>query len=139
MNNKVVAYITRKRDGNMELLVFTHRDFPEAGLQVPAGTVEEGEMPEQALWREVSEETGRAGFAFVRHIATYDYCDVLTQKTYLRHVYHLSAPADLPDCWQYGERYGTPEQITFEFFWVALQPLPVLSGGFGDYLHALSD
>ena len=51
---KVVAYITR----GDELLVFTHRDSPEAGVQVPAGTVEEGETLDAAVLREVHEETG---------------------------------------------------------------------------------
>ena len=38
-----------------ELLVFRH---PLAGIQVPAGTVEFGEAPEQAVIREVAEESG---------------------------------------------------------------------------------
>ena len=52
--DKVVVYITR---GDL-LLVFTHPDFPEAGLQVPAGTVEVGEAPADAARREAHEETG---------------------------------------------------------------------------------
>jgi 8-oxo-dGTP pyrophosphatase MutT (NUDIX family) len=51
---RVVAYVVR--DG--ALLVFDHRDFPEAGTQVPAGTVEEGEDPVAAVVREVLEECG---------------------------------------------------------------------------------
>lgn len=39
----------------MELLLFMH---PNAGIQFPAGTVEEGELPEQAVLREVAEKTG---------------------------------------------------------------------------------
>ena len=35
VKRKVLAYVTR----GDELLVFRHRDFPEAGLQVPAGTM----------------------------------------------------------------------------------------------------
>jgi ADP-ribose pyrophosphatase YjhB (NUDIX family) len=51
---KVFAYITQ---GN-RLLVFRHADFPEAGLQVPAGTVRLDERPEDAVLREAFEETG---------------------------------------------------------------------------------
>jgi 8-oxo-dGTP pyrophosphatase MutT (NUDIX family) len=51
---RVVAYVVR--DG--ALLVFDHRDVPEAGTQVPAGTVEEGEDPAAAVVREVLEECG---------------------------------------------------------------------------------
>ncbi|HLE30393.1 MAG TPA: NUDIX domain-containing protein, partial [Anaerolineales bacterium] len=58
MKHKVLAYITRRRNGRTQLLVFTHRDFPEAGVQVPAGTVEPDEPVEAALFREVHEESG---------------------------------------------------------------------------------
>lgn len=52
---KVTAFITRERTGVKELLLFKH---PTAGIQIPAGTVEEGETPEKAVKREVYEETG---------------------------------------------------------------------------------
>ena len=52
---KVTAFIVRERDGVKELLVFKH---PTAGVQIPAGTVEEGEGIETAVKREVYEETG---------------------------------------------------------------------------------
>ncbi len=32
---KVHAYITREKEGMKQLLVFKHRDIPEAGIQVP--------------------------------------------------------------------------------------------------------
>lgn len=34
------------------ILLFREPDFPEAGLQVLAGTVDPGGSPEQTLWRE---------------------------------------------------------------------------------------
>ncbi|MDE0685674.1 MAG: NUDIX domain-containing protein [Candidatus Poribacteria bacterium] len=52
---KVTAFIVRERDGVKELLVFKH---PTAGIQIPAGTVEEGEDLETAVKREAYEETG---------------------------------------------------------------------------------
>ncbi len=52
---KVTAFITRERNGLKELLVFKH---PTTGIQIPAGTVEEGEGLETAVRREVEEETG---------------------------------------------------------------------------------
>jgi 8-oxo-dGTP pyrophosphatase MutT (NUDIX family) len=51
---RVVAYVVR--DG--VLLVFDHRDVPEAGTQLPAGTVEDSEDPATAVVREVLEECG---------------------------------------------------------------------------------
>ena len=52
---KVTAFVTRPGPGGEELLLFRH---PNAGIQIPAGTVEEGETIEQAVLREVAEETG---------------------------------------------------------------------------------
>ena len=52
---KVTAFIIRERGDVKELLVFKH---PTAGIQIPAGTVEEGEDVETAVKREVYEETG---------------------------------------------------------------------------------
>ena len=55
---KVTAFVTRERNGVRELLLFRH---PTAGIQIPAGTVEDGETPETAVIREVYEETGLRG------------------------------------------------------------------------------
>ncbi len=52
---KVTAFIIRERNSIKELLVFKH---PTAGIQIPAGTVEEGEDIETAVKRETYEETG---------------------------------------------------------------------------------
>jgi 8-oxo-dGTP pyrophosphatase MutT (NUDIX family) len=52
---KVSAFVTKDGELGPELLVFRH---PLAGIQVPAGTVEFGETPEQAVIREVAEESG---------------------------------------------------------------------------------
>ena len=54
ITKKVVAYITYQDS----LLVFRHTDFPEAGIQVPAGTVDAGESVEAAVFREAWEESG---------------------------------------------------------------------------------
>lgn len=58
MLEKVTAFITRERQGRKELLVFEHA---QSGVQVPAGTVEAGEEPAEAITREVWEETGYRG------------------------------------------------------------------------------
>lgn len=133
MIEKVVAYIVRGRD----VLVFTHADFPEAGMQVPAGTVEAGEPPEQAVMREVREETGRADFRLERKLAVYEY-GVPGIPAARRHVFQLSAPDDAPARWRWGEHYGTPQQITFDFFWVPLDAPPELAGGLGGHLAVIS-
>ncbi len=53
---RVLAYLTRNRD---EILVFKHDHFyPDAGVQVPGGGLEENETLELGVLREVLEETG---------------------------------------------------------------------------------
>jgi 8-oxo-dGTP pyrophosphatase MutT (NUDIX family) len=51
---KVTAFVTRDIARERQILVFRH---PQAGIQVPAGTVELTEEPEIAVIREVKEET----------------------------------------------------------------------------------
>jgi len=52
---KVTAFITRPSPHGSELLLFQH---PNAGIQIPAGTVEANETPVDAASREAAEETG---------------------------------------------------------------------------------
>ena len=52
---KVTAFITQESNGVKMLLVFKH---PNAGIQIPAGSVEVGEDIETAAIRETYEETG---------------------------------------------------------------------------------
>lgn len=51
---KVTSFITRNKGNNKQLLLFKH---PHAGIQIPAGTIEEGENSESAALREATEET----------------------------------------------------------------------------------
>lgn len=54
LREKVLCFV---HDGQ-KLLVFDHADFPEAGVQVPAGGVEAGETPAETAVRELREESG---------------------------------------------------------------------------------
>jgi 8-oxo-dGTP pyrophosphatase MutT (NUDIX family) len=138
---KVLAYVTREREGMRELLVFAHRDYPEAGLQVPAGTVKEGEEIEVALLREVGEETGLAAWRVVRKLGVYDYWNDSVGRCDERHVFHLTVTEDAPDCWEWVETDGGEvaeiEGYVFQFRWVGLDEKVELAGSQGDYLDAL--
>ena len=59
-SEKVALFVTRESERGMQLLLFEH---PYAGNQIPAGTVDPGETPEQAAIRESHEETGLSGFS----------------------------------------------------------------------------
>ena len=132
---KVVAYITH----GGKLLVFRHTQHPEAGIQVPAGTVEEGELPMHAVMREAREETGlerlemRAFLGKQRyHLEWFDRSEVQ-----VRHFYHLELLGEAPATWQHCE--SSPEgPVPFEFFWATLpHGVPHLAAGQGELLSAL--
>ena len=57
IKHKAFAFITHAG----RLLMFRHPFSPEAGIQVPAGTVEVNELPADAVMREAFEETGLRG------------------------------------------------------------------------------
>lgn len=81
---KVHAYITREKEGVMQLLVFKHRDIREAGIQVPGGTVDEGETLEAAILREVQEESGLRHFCIERFLS--DYIIYMKEKRNIKNV-----------------------------------------------------
>ena len=62
---KVTAFVTRTTQAGPELLLFEH---PFAGIQIPAGTVEAQETPEEAVLREVREETGLRPVSIQRYL-----------------------------------------------------------------------
>lgn len=139
---KVVAYVTRVgAGGESELLVFEHRDFPDAGVQVPAGTVDEGEGIEEALLREVEEETGIRGCRIVRKLAVYDWEHPETHNVHERHVFQLEAPEGVANEWMWVETSGgavsEDEGYVFVFRWVPLEGEVDLIAGFGDYLDLI--
>ena len=123
LKHKVFAYITY----GGRLLVFRHPESPEAGIQVPAGTVHEGEDLEVAVLREATEETGRPDLALVRFLGEQVFdrrADVGRDEIHHRHFYHLRCTGDPPVTWRHWETDpsdGSPGPIPFDFFWA---PLP---------------
>lgn len=138
--HKVVAYITRAD----ELLVFTHTDFPAAGLQVPAGTLESGEKPEQAVLREAQEETGLVGLKIKSYLGLQDlkFSSLGSSEIHRRYYFHLEHLAEPPAAWHHYEHHpsaGSLAPIAFDFFWVKFTPSPPeLSGDQGFYLQKLA-
>jgi ADP-ribose pyrophosphatase YjhB (NUDIX family) len=96
LRHRVVVYVERE-DG---LLVFDHRDHPEAGTQVPAGGLNEGEGLIEAVMREVHEETGVHITTQPKLLGTHDHLDGLGQPA-LSHFFTVDAPPGLPRSWQY--------------------------------------
>ena len=138
---KVVAYIVHAG----RLLVFAHADDPDrdqSGLQVPAGTVRDGEAPAQAVLREALEETGLPGLRIVRYLGAGEY-DVrpYADAVHVRHHFHLGLDADdVPERWIAEERGdGDGEPIRFELFWIPLARAHVVAAGQAAFLGRLFD
>jgi 8-oxo-dGTP pyrophosphatase MutT (NUDIX family) len=136
---KVVAYITNRG----RLLVFRHTQFAEAGIQVPAGTVEPGEPLEEAVLREAHEETGLDGLEIQAYLGVQDVdWPASGYGTQRQHFFHLTLEGDAPETWLHYEMTpsdGSPAPIKFEFFWVRLpEQVPELAGDQGALLHWLT-
>ncbi|MFE6766675.1 NUDIX domain-containing protein [Streptomyces sp. NPDC057689] len=95
---RVAAYVVRHRTVP-ELLVFDHVGMPEAGTQVPAGGVEAGEALDDAVLREVAEESGLLSARLVRQIVVEDKPHPDTGQPRLTSFFYLQASDDTPDAW----------------------------------------
>jgi 8-oxo-dGTP diphosphatase len=118
---KGFAYITSGR----RLLLFTHPESPEAGIQVPAGSMNPGEKPRDGALREACEETGLTSLRAGRFLGR----QILDARPYGREEYndrwffHILCDGEVPDTWTHGEADasdGTPGFIPFAFFWADL-------------------
>jgi 8-oxo-dGTP pyrophosphatase MutT (NUDIX family) len=105
---KVTAFIIREWAGKRQLLLFEH---PNAGVQIPAGTVEEGESPEQAVLREAAEETGLAGFSVLRYLGCVEKEFPERQRTIARSTKVYARPDVASFDWAHLRR-GIPVVLT---------------------------
>lgn len=120
---KVLTYITR----GSNLLVFTHPEAPEAGIQVPGGSVEPHENVEDAALREAIEETGLAALRLSTYLGDMrrNMSDFGLDEIHHRYFFHIWCDEDPPSAWRYGEYtpFNEPDPsapIPFDFFWVNL-------------------
>jgi 8-oxo-dGTP pyrophosphatase MutT (NUDIX family) len=137
MRLRVLAYVTREGGDGHELLVFDHRDYPEAGTQAPAGGVDDGESLDAAVFREVLEETGLRCELIGAYLgACREYAPDVgrMQET---HFFHLLAPDETEETWPWVEHSSSGVDLVFVNRW---EPLPLqltLAGGQGRFLETL--
>ena len=118
---KVFAYITH----GDRLLLLAHPHAPEAGIQVPAGTLEPGESPEAGVLREAWEETGLRDLAPMRFLGEQlrDMRDFNIAAVHQRYFFHLRCAGDPPARWRHWEAApadGSADPIEFELYWARL-------------------
>lgn len=130
---KACAYVTRESG---ELLVFEGPGHE--GLQIPKGTLEPGESPKDALFREVMEESGLGTLSTPRHLAT----DVWTRrysppKRYVRHFFHATVH-EPRDRWTHTVADGGDEHGSeFDLYWIQPPANRPFALDLDDYLHLL--
>lgn len=139
--DKVVVYITQGK----RLLIFRHTEYPEAGIQVPAGTVNPGESLDAAAIRETCEETGLPEADLELRGFLGD--DIIPEggadnpAAIHRHFFHVEFKGTPPQRWIHYEENpsdGTPGPIEFEFCWVHLpDEIPPLAGNQGAMIPRL--
>jgi len=137
---KVQCYITRERAGSSQVLVFEHTDFPYAGIQVPVGSIEPGETPEEAALREAWEESGVRGLQVKRFLGSFQWRHSETVNYEERNVYQLTTLHTLPDRWEHTVSAGAEDKgLRFAYYWLDYDTAArVLSGNQGDYLKYLA-
>jgi 8-oxo-dGTP pyrophosphatase MutT (NUDIX family) len=94
---KATAVVTRGDGAACEVLVFEHA---RTGLQLPAGTLEEGETFEEAAIRELAEETGLSDVTLHGELG---YLDEVSPagNPFHRHIFHFEPNHTVQDRWPY--------------------------------------
>lgn len=140
LKHKAMVYVT----WGEKFLVFTQPQFPEAGIQVVAGTVAQGETPEQAAIRELHEEAGISAVKYISLLGSYQYSMLRYGKAevHQRHVFHVQINAQevMPANWLHEEHHADTGEaaILFSFFWMELHQVQGrLIAGHDDFLPIL--
>ena len=139
IKDKVLVYVVREG----RLLVFRHADYSyeEVGIQVPAGSVRNGESPDDAALREAREETGLTDFKIVRKLGETEY-DISPYRFEIqrRHVFQLELGEETPERWASQEDHdGEQEPTHFECFWIPVEAAHILQSGQGALLGRLCE
>jgi 8-oxo-dGTP pyrophosphatase MutT (NUDIX family) len=143
VKRKAFAYITHMHPRlGQRLLVFSHPHAPEAGIQVPAGTMRPDESPADAVMREAREETGLDGLVLAGFLGDqiHDAAPFGRAELHHRHFFHLRYLGDPPAVWRTVEPDpdGGPDRPLFELFWAPLPAgVPELIAEHGSMLPAL--
>lgn len=140
IKRKVLAYITRGEAENRELLVFEQKGHPDAGIQVPGGTIEDDELLIDALYREIEEETGisRNDLSLEGKLRKYLYFPEGRSGIHERNIFHLSYIGEDKSAWEHVVLGGGEDQgLIFCLRWIPLTNVPILAGKQDDALDMI--
>ncbi|WP_342550373.1 NUDIX domain-containing protein [Lysinibacillus sp. FSL M8-0216] len=132
---KAFGYITREHGEQIQVLVF-EQNTVGAGIQVPKGTIEQGETPLEAVKREMLEETGLTTLVVQGFIAQ-DYFNNPSGVLQKRYFYHLTTSDETMETWQHYPTGLNEADLLFSFYWISAEQDTLLAKGHGDYLYRL--
>ncbi len=134
MKQKVLAYIFRNNEGIREILVFDHVKYPEVSPQVIGGTIDGSEWPEEAVIREVFEESGLKLSIHVK-LGEFKYHREDINEEQLKHVFSFEFPM-AKEKWTHSVSSGEEDKgLEFRFYWMQTNEAKIkLLGNMGDYL-----
>ncbi len=138
VSERVGAFILRKNASSnlYELLLFKHVDYEHVSVQIPGGGVDPGESLEEALHREIYEESGLINLPIIRKLGALDRCWLDTRNTARRHYFLLEAPPNTRDCWEHiVEGKGADSGLRFAYFWHRPTRDFTLTGGCASFLN----
>lgn len=130
IKRKVLAYITIGTEEEQRLLVFEQKGRPDAGLQVPGGTIEEDELLIDALYREVEEETGitRDLLQLEGKVSKTKYFPEDKNELIERNIFHLRYLGEVKEHWEHLIiSDGADNGLIFSYHWEPIQDLPKLA------------
>ena len=127
MVRKVWLYILQRRADDVALLVFEHVNV-DAGIQIPAGTVEPDEDLQAAARRELFEESGvRVESLTPLGVFERDWHGQDVQA----HLFAAWEPANVQDEWiHHVTGKGEDEGMVFRYFWLPRAEWSQLWGDF---------
>ena len=113
-------------DPHGRLLVFDHVDVPASGTQVPAGGIHDGETADEAVVRELAEESGIECASIIRKLGETWYMAEVGHvpaglEEQIQHAFHLCLDVPPAGMWEWNEKSGGDiVEHRFAFRWVSL-------------------
>jgi len=100
LKKKAYGFIIQPNDkGEKSLLVY--QNLSGAPYRVVGGNVDPGETEEEALFREVREESGLIDLRLIKKLGTHYYFKEFIDSNVERHDYLLIPESELPETWHF--------------------------------------